>query len=715
VFTLQVTGQAGVPRSGVGAVALNITAKDATEGSFMVVWPSTDPRPATASLTVSPGKLTSRLLIVEVGTTGRVAFYNERGSVNVIVDVVGWFPPGQAYTPVDGARLLDTRPGHRTVDGVSAGGGPVGPARTINLRVAGRGSVPSSGVDAVVLSVTAVAPTANTYVTAWPMGRTRPKAANVNAKSGVSAGNLVVAQLGNGSVSLYNNAGSTNLVADVVGYFSSSAPFNSMNPVRLFDSRPGATTPDGQGLPSAPLGSTAVSIRAAGRAGIPSSGVGALLLNVTAIQPTTGSYLATWASGATKPGTASLNYSAGEVVGNLAIVKVGSNGSVAVANKVGLTHLTADVLGWFPTGSGFTPVGPLRLFDSRTSEPPPGPLPPLVAGQWQRVDPVPGQTDATIDGERNFGYQRIANSPAASNVLYLGTFLRGLWKSTDGGASWRKINTGTNGYKLDAGRLWAVAVDPTNANIVYTTPGYGSQEQGLYKSTDGGVNWTQMLPLSVAQATSPSIYSIAINPANPRHLLLGSHQPWGYPNSAGILESRDGGASWTVHRAISSWGWGHNVMFIDSTTWLLATQSDGFWRTTDSGRTWNRVSNELMMHGGGTLLRTPNGALYTGASRSMLRSTDNGATWRRVGPESSDGFYDIVSDGTYLYMQRSNTGLPVSPPSPYYISPISDGVNWSAQPGGQTFENGPFGMVYDSVNGVIVSSNWLGGLWRLKK
>jgi len=256
-------------------------------------------------------------------------------------------------------------------------------------------------------------------------------------------------------------------------------------------------------------------------------------------------------------------------------------------------------------------------------------------------------------------------------------------------------------------------VDPTNANVVYTVAGYGSG-QGIWKSTNGGVDWTQMLPASVMQSATADIYAISIDPSDRNHLLVGSHSGWNFGADAGVLESKDAGATWSLHPAQSAWGKGHYVFFITSTTWLLGTQDAGFWRTTNSGGNWTKVSNENLQHGGGQLYRASTGVLYTGALQSVLRSTDNGASWTRVGPSTSDGFNGIIGDGTYLYAQRANTGLASTGSQPYYISRESDGVTWTPQNNGaQTFPNGPMNMVYDATNRIIYSSNWLAGVWKL--
>src|SRR5690606_13337358 len=93
------------------------------------------------------------------------------------------------------ARLLDTRPGEPTIDGLASGAGAVQPGGALSLQVTGRGGVPASGVDAVVLNVTVTEPTDAGYVTVWPTGEPRPTASNLNYTAGQTVPNLVVAKV----------------------------------------------------------------------------------------------------------------------------------------------------------------------------------------------------------------------------------------------------------------------------------------------------------------------------------------------------------------------------------------------------------------------------------------------------------------------------------------------------------------------------------------
>ena len=338
------------------------------------------------------------------------------------------------------------------------------------------------------------------------------------------------------------------------------------------------------------------------------------------------------------------------------------------------------------------------------------PLTSAAPSTWQNITPSGVSLDFNSPPS-NYGTQTIALSPAAPRTVYVGTAYQGIWKSVDSGASWARVNTGRNGPNLTTGRNWTVAVDPTDANTLYTVAGFGVG-QGLWKSTTGGVDWDQLLPVALTQATSADVYSVAIDPADRQHLLLGFHSGWAGGSDGGVLESRDGGASWVTHGPRPGWGAGNYALFITSSTWLLGTQGNGFWRTTDSGTTWTQVSTVAMQHGATQLYRAATGTLYVGALHTLLRSTDGGASWTAVGPNTPDGYNAVIGDGTTLYAQPANTGASSSGLHPYYVSAETDGTVWTAQ-NGQTFTDGPMSLAVDRQNGIVYSSNWDAGVWRL--
>ena len=272
--------------------------------------------------------------------------------------------------PLVPARLMDSRPGAATVDGVAAGVGAVGAGASLDLDVTGRGGVPEVGVGAVVLNVTAAAASEATFVTVWPTGEARPLASNLNPAPGVGAApNLVLAKVGvGGRVSFFNFAGETHLIADVVAWFPEGIGAQPLVPARLMDSRTGAATVDGGSAGFGALAADAVlDLDVTGRGGVPEVGVGAVVLNVTAAAASEATFVTVWPTGEARPLASNLNPAPGVgAAPNLVLAKVGVGGRVSFFNFAGETHLIADVVAWFPEGIGAQPLVPARLMDSRT-------------------------------------------------------------------------------------------------------------------------------------------------------------------------------------------------------------------------------------------------------------------------------------------------------------------------------------------------------------
>lgn len=335
--------------------------------------------------------------------------------------------------------------------------------------------------------------------------------------------------------------------------------------------------------------------------------------------------------------------------------------------------------------------------------------------RWAKISPPLVSTDPNKP-PMNYGFLALAIDPVHTKTLYVGTCYQGLWKTKDGGHTWFKVNIGANGAQLDTGRLWSIAIDRFHPQTLYVANGYGA-EQGVWKSTDGGVDWQQMLPATsaVALQTSSDVLEIATDPYRGGHILVAFHSIWGtypHPKTAGILESKDGGNTWLIHQPQRNWtGVGevsHYVSFLSSSSTWLFERVGGFWRTADSGKTWVRVApNE----GGGGIYRATNGVWYAGALQTVLRSTDDGRSWNAVGPGGTL-YLAVVGDGKNLYIQPSQS-FDVTPQTHYYYSPESSGTKW-AQYSDQTFSNGPMSMVYDPINRVVYSANWRAGVWKLR-
>jgi hypothetical protein len=136
--------------------------------------------------------------------------------------------------------------------------------------------------------------------------------------------------------------------------------------VRLADTRPGSVTVDGRSARDGAFApSTARDIVVAGRGGIPASGVGAVVLNVTAAAATEPTFVTVWPAGTPRPLASNLNPRPGPALANLVVAGVGAGGRVSLYNQSGATDLVVDALAWFPAGEGLNPVAPARLLDTR--------------------------------------------------------------------------------------------------------------------------------------------------------------------------------------------------------------------------------------------------------------------------------------------------------------------------------------------------------------
>ncbi|MFF7179576.1 FlgD immunoglobulin-like domain containing protein [Streptomyces sp. NPDC008121] len=337
--SLTVAGKGGVPARGVSAVVMNVTATNPTAGTFVSVHPYGTARTSASNLNVTAGQTVPNLVVVPV-KDGKVSFYNRNGSVDLIADVAGYYTltgSGSRFEPVTPSRVMDTR------DGTGVARAKVGADKTVSLTVAGKGGVPATGVTAVVLNVTATNPTAGTFVSVHPYGTTRTSASNLNVTAGQTVPNLVVVPVKDGKVSFYNRNGSVDLIADVAGYYTDTQAgslYEPVTPSRVMDTR------DGTGVAKAKVGAgETVTLTVAGKGGVPATGVTAVVLNVTATNPTAGTFVSVHPYGTTRTSASNLNVAAGQTVPNLVVVPV-KDGKVSFYNRNGSVDLIADVQGF---------------------------------------------------------------------------------------------------------------------------------------------------------------------------------------------------------------------------------------------------------------------------------------------------------------------------------------------------------------------------------
>ena len=348
--TTPISGRVGIPADAV-AVVLNVTATDPTAWSNLLVFPAGTTRPLASNLNFTAGQTVPNLVVVKLGTGGAMSLFNATGSTQVAVDVMGYYrdSSGSKFTSLSPQRVLDTRPNGITVDHQAEGGGAVGAQIDRTVRIAGRAGVPVDAV-AVVVNVTVADPTAWSNLLVYPTGAVRPLASNLNYSAGQTVPNLVIVKLGtNGDLNFFNAVGSTQVIADVMGYYraGSGTMFTPLMPARLLDTRPGGSTSDGSFSGTGRIGAGGtLNVTIAGRGGVPSNAT-AVVLNLTAVDPSAWSNLLAYPTGTVQPLASNLNYSAGQTVPNLVIVKIGSGGRISLYNAVGTTDVVADVMGYY--------------------------------------------------------------------------------------------------------------------------------------------------------------------------------------------------------------------------------------------------------------------------------------------------------------------------------------------------------------------------------
>ncbi|MBI2706591.1 MAG: S8 family serine peptidase [Actinobacteria bacterium] len=340
---VQVTGN-GVPSSAT-AVVLNVTAVSPTAPSDLRIYPTGQSRPNVSNLNFNTGRTIPNLVIARVGTGGKIQIYNNAGSVDVLADIVGWFDDGTAngdrYTSMTPNRILDSRP---TFGGLQYSS-PWQGGTDRSVQVLGNG-VPADAT-AVVLNVTAVNPAAASDLRIYPSGQARPNASNLNFGPFETIPNLVIAQVGTGgNIQIFNNAGSVDVLADVVGYFlpaaSGGTGYHAMSPSRILESRPGFGAIQ-YNTPWGPAYDRPVQVTGNG---VPANAT-AVVLNVTAVGPTSASDLRIYPTGQLRPNTSNLNFTAGKTIPNLVIARVGTGGKIQIYNNAGSVNILADVVGYF--------------------------------------------------------------------------------------------------------------------------------------------------------------------------------------------------------------------------------------------------------------------------------------------------------------------------------------------------------------------------------
>jgi photosystem II stability/assembly factor-like uncharacterized protein len=266
--------------------------------------------------------------------------------------------------------------------------------------------------------------------------------------------------------------------------------------------------------------------------------------------------------------------------------------------------------------------------------------------QYRLVGPSRGGRVTTVTGV-----------PSQPKTFYMGVASGGLWRTTDGGATWVPIGDG----KIPVGSMGAIAVADSNPNIIYVGTGSDgvrsnvSTGRGVYKSADGGATWQ-----FVGLYDAGQIGGVRIHPTNPDIAWVAANGDAFKPNAErGVFKTTDGGKTWRKTLFISDkvgamdveiqpgnpnivYAW---MSHLERKPWTIISGSKegGFYKSTDAGETFTKITAGLPtdLIGKGNLAVTPAkpdriyALIEAKPGGGFYRSDDGGQTWALINPQGS--------------------------------------------------------------------------------
>ena len=217
-----------IPAAHFSAVLVNVTVTNTTGGGYLTLYPTGSSLPTSSNVNFAAGQTVANAVIVKIGPAPNngagINIFNAFGTTDVVVDLLGVFDDGVTPLGVTSPTAFRALEQPERIFSTRVSGGPFGPAQVRTANVAGAGGAPA-GARAVVLNATVAATTAPSYLSVWPAGLLRPNdGSSVNWAAGDTVPNFVGVALPfagptAGQLSLYNDAGSAEVLLDVSGYF----------------------------------------------------------------------------------------------------------------------------------------------------------------------------------------------------------------------------------------------------------------------------------------------------------------------------------------------------------------------------------------------------------------------------------------------------------------------------------------------------------------
>jgi hypothetical protein len=207
--------------NGATAAVFNVTVVNPSASGFMTVYPEGNDQPNASNVNYATGQTTSNRVIVPLSNTGGITAFSS-AATDLIVDVSGYYSAagggGSQFTAAAApVRICDTRV---TSAANVCAGQAIGPGGVLKLSVAGVAGVPAQ-TRAVVINLTGVTPSEDTFLSVYP-GPRKPTTSDLNLATGEIGANMVVATISStGTISITNQAGTTDVVVDVLGWYAS--------------------------------------------------------------------------------------------------------------------------------------------------------------------------------------------------------------------------------------------------------------------------------------------------------------------------------------------------------------------------------------------------------------------------------------------------------------------------------------------------------------
>jgi hypothetical protein len=289
--------------------------------------------------------------------------------------------PGSVFVPVNPVRIMDTR----STSEIGPVTGPVAASSITTLPIDGITTngvdLPSSGVTAVAVALTVTSQTAPGVLIAFPAGTPVPDTSTVNfTATGVVTNNAIVPVGPSGAIAIDNGSvGSVQLIVDITGYFTTNTAVAGAStyqpladPTRILDTRNGTGAAKADVAAGGTLTLTMNGDNTNG-AGLPSSGITAVALNLTAVPIASGDsgYLITYPDGISVPNISTLTYEAvsSQPQSGTILIPVGSDGKIDIHNTSAYAvNLVGDLSGYFTTattGKYYHPLNSTRILDTR--------------------------------------------------------------------------------------------------------------------------------------------------------------------------------------------------------------------------------------------------------------------------------------------------------------------------------------------------------------